>query len=187
MELVIQFYLQKLSLALVLFGCVVLLGIGFSGTNVIEEVNMLFLDGLGFVIYFLIAVSTVYNMLQRDFYLPFLGHTVYPCNVLTPKEPLDASLSVTVTDLTPSVNIVYWASEVVDPSQPEKIIDNPWDAYDKYSNSGVTLTDEDGTCVLKIRKPSQYRVPSGFKLKKHVHFRECIGNGMLGPVRTKNI
>lgn len=185
MELVFQFYLEKLSLMVMVFGCAVLLGVGVLGINIIEEVNKLFLDGLGFVLYFIVSMSMMYHMMRRDFYLPFLGHAVYPCNILTTKEPLDASLSITVKDLTPSVNVIYWASEVVDPDEPEKIVDNPWDAYDKYSNSGVALTDEEGTCVFKIRKPSQYRVPSGFKLKKHVHFRECIGNGMLGPVRTK--
>lgn len=185
MDQIKLFYLQKLSFVLVLFGSITSLGIGFFDTNIIDEINNAFVDGVGFVLYFLITVATIYNISRRDFYLPFLGHSVYPCNILTPKEPLDASLSIELKNLTPSVNIVYWASDVVDPTKPEKIIDNPWDAYNKYSNSGVALTEEDGTCVVKIRKPSQYRIPTGFKLKKHLHFRECIGNGMLGPVRTK--
>lgn len=183
----VPFYLQKAAFATLIFGCIVLIGIGFFEVNLIETINNGSLDGIGFVLYFLVALATFYNITRRDFYLPFLGHSVHPCNVLTPKTPHSANLSITVHNLTPNVNVVYWASDVVDPIHPDKVVETPWDAYDKYANSGVALTNDNGTCVLKIRKPSQYKIPMGFKLKKHVHFRECIGKGMLGPVRTKYV
>lgn len=185
MEIYLQMYLQKMSHVVLMFATFCLLCIGFFKTNIINEFNDLTIDGIGFVMYFGIMVSLIYNVTRRDFYLPFLGHSVYPCDLLTLKEPLDASLTITAKNLTPNVNVIYWASEIIDPTKPDKVIDTPWDAYNKYANSGVTVTDESGSCVMKIRKPSQYKIPSGFKLKKHIHFRECIGNGMLGPVRTK--
>lgn len=125
------------------------------------------------------ALSLVF---RRNVYLPFLGETVYPCDILVDKTPDSAELSVTVTGVPAGSKVVYWASE---PST--SIVSNPWDAYGKYENSGVVTADHTGKAVLSVRKPTGYKVPSGRELKPHVHYRFCQESGILSEIRTAAI
>ena len=86
-------------------------------------------------------------------------------------------------NVTPNVNIVYWASEQNDRAS-DKIVETPWEAYNMFSNTGVSKSDEKGTAIIHIRPSIAYKVPTGHIISKHVHYRECIGKGMLGPVKT---
>jgi hypothetical protein len=131
------------------------------------------------VVAMLAALSLVF---RRNVYLPFLGETVYPCDNLTDKSPDSAELTVTVTDIPANTKVIYWAAE---PSTG--IIGNPWDAYGKYENSGVTTADASGKAVLSIRKPTGYKVPSGRELKPHVHYRFCQESGILSEIRTASL
>lgn len=131
----------------------------------------------------IVAMIAALNLVfRRNVYLPFLGETVYPCDNLTEKTPDGADLSVKVTDVPANVKVVYWAAE---PSTT--IIGNPWDAYGKYENSGVVISDANGTATLSIRKPAGYKVPSGRKLNPHVHYRFCQESGILSSIRTATI
>jgi hypothetical protein len=132
------------------------------------------------VVYVISSIAILYNLFRRNYYLPFLGNTVYPCNSLTLKTPENANVMRKVSDLRPNVNVVFWASE----SSEDKVIDNPWDAYDTYSNAGVTISDSNGNATFMVRTPTPYKIPSGFVLDNHIHYRECIGKGILGPVKT---
>lgn len=59
------------------------------------------------------------------------------------------------------------------------------DAYGKYDNSGVVMSDASGIATLVFEKGTEYTVPSGKHLKSHVHYRELTGAyGMIGPVKT---
>ena len=122
---------------------------------------------ISFIIVLLVVSSILYNMFDRNFYLPFLGWSVYPCGSLAEKIPNKADTTVTV-QVKPNVNVIYWASE---PSSPDKEpIDNPWDAYANYDNSGVVRADANGTAVLHVRSPSSYQVGlTNMTLKKHIH------------------
>ena len=135
-----------------------------------------------FFIILVIVASIIYNIFNRNFYLPFLGCSVYPCGSLAEKIPNKADTTVTV-QVKPNVNVIYWASE---PSSPEKQpIDNPWDAYANYDNSGVVRADASGKAVLHFRNPSSYQVGLMNKtLKKHIHYRECRHPGMLSDIKT---
>jgi hypothetical protein len=131
------------------------------------------------VIALVAALSLVF---RRNVYLPFLGETVYPCDNLAEKSPVDAELSVIVTDIPSGAKVVYWAAE---PST--SIISNPWDAYGKYENSGVVTADASGKATLSVRKPTGYKVPSGRELKPHVHYRFCQESGILSEIRTASV
>ena len=135
-----------------------------------------------FVVILSVVASIIYNMFNRNFYLSFLGCTVYPCGSLAEKVPNKADTTVTV-QVKPNVNVIYWASE---PSTTEnQPIDNPWDAYANYDNSGVVRADATGKAVLHVRNPSTYQVGLMNKtLKQHVHYRECRHPGMLSEVKT---
>ena len=137
---------------------------------------------ISFIVILIIVASIIYNLFDRNFYLPFLGWSVYPCGSLAEKVPNKADTTVTI-QVKPNVNVIYWASE---PSSVEnQPIDNPWDAYANYDNSGVVKADDTGKAVLHVRNPSSYQVGLMNKtLKRHVHYRECRHPGMLSDIKT---
>ena len=129
-----------------------------------------------------LVVCSLVVFIDRNYYLPFLGWSVYPCGSLPEKVPTNADVIVTVK-VKPNSNVIFWASEPSNPdSQP---ISNPWDAYTNYENSGVVKSNNNGLATLKVRSPSTYRVGlMNRMLQKHVHYRVCENDGMLGPVQT---
>ena len=134
------------------------------------------------IISLVVVLSVILFVGSRNYYLPFLGATVYPCGSLAEKVPTNADTSVPVQVL-PGANVVYWASEPSDPSlQP---ISNPWDAYALYDNSGVVRADSQGRAILRVRSPSSYKVGlMGTVLKRHIHYRVCSNAGLMSPVKT---
>jgi hypothetical protein len=132
-----------------------------------------------------IVASILMYIVNRNFYLPFLGWTVYPCGALAEKVPTNADTSILVK-VKPNSNVIYWASEPTDANaQP---ISNPWDAYANYDNSGVVRSDAQGNALLRVRKPSSYRVGFfGRELKRHIHYRVCNQSGMLSATKTVNV
>jgi uncharacterized membrane protein YuzA (DUF378 family) len=125
-----------------------------------------------------IAISTLLQLFSRDFYLPFLGDSAYPCGSLIEKVPEHADKEVLVYT-PPNSSVIYWAAE-----SNTQIQKTPWMAYSKNTNAGVTKSDEKGKTLLKVRNPASYKVPSGRTLKPHIHYRVCLGSGMLGRVQT---
>jgi len=131
----------------------------------------------------LLLIASIFMLaFERNFYLSFLGWSVYPCGSLAEKVPVGANTAIPVK-VKPLSNVVYWASEPTDTTKQP--ISNPWDAYANYDNSGVVKADANGNATLRVRAPSSYQVGL-FKrtLKKHVHYRVCNQAGMLGEVKT---
>lgn len=133
-------------------------------------------DGFGI----LAGAAILYIVLQRDFYLYFLGQAAFPCGPMQAKEPEGANTEIQIENLRPDSNVVYWAAESNDEIRPD-----PWKAYGMNTNSGVARTDSSGTVNIRVRKPASYNVPYGRKtLQPHIHYRVCEQPGMLGPVQT---
>lgn len=131
----------------------------------------------------IIVASVLYYVFDRNFYLPFLGWAVYPCGSLAEKVPADADTSITVS-VEPNANVIYWASEKPEKNTIEPI-DNPWDAYANYENSGVVRADASGNAVLRVRSPVSYQVGLMHKtLSRHIHYRVCRHPGMLSDIKT---
>ena len=137
---------------------------------------------ISFIVILIVVASILYNIFNRNFYLSFLGCSVYPCGSLAEKIPLNADTKVTV-QVKPNVNVIYWASE--SSKSDNQPIDNPWDAYANYDNSGVVRADANGKAVLQVRNPSSYQVGLMNKtLSRHIHYRECRHPGMLSEIKT---
>jgi len=161
-------------------------GLVLLNYNLAHQIGLKTHPNVELLIYGLVFASAVYVMFSRDTYLPFLGETVYPCDSLVSHVPDHADTSVSVK-VPPNSSIVYWASE----SAHEKLkhLPDPRVAYHHYENTGVVIADTEGNAELKFRHPQNYVVPSisitgKKKLDKHVHYRYCIGNGMLSPIYT---
>ena len=141
---------------------------------------------ISFICSLTIAGAVIMFVGSRNFYLPFLGCTVFPCGSLAEKIPANSDTSVSV-QVVPGANVVYWASEPT--LQAQQPISNPWDAYALYDNSGVVRADADGNAILRFRSPSSYKVGYLYnrELPRHVHYRVCSNAGLMSPVMTVNI
>lgn len=185
--------LEYLSLVLLLVGALNWGLVGFFKFDLVAKVFGK-LTPAARVVYSLVGLSALLHAFSRDYYLPFLGPSVYPCGSLTPKVPKGATHSVTVF-VKPGANVIFWAAEP--PPSPilarpgydvDKVAQNPWLAYDEYANAGVSRADARGRAVLRVRSPGQYRVPPfGRTLESHVHYRVCDSAGMLSPVQTVHV
>ena len=171
----------KIAMALIIVGALNWLVIGAVGINPVE-----FIAGrrstLTRTIYLLVGVSALCIMFNRDTYLPFLGETLVPCSVLDTHIPQGATLEVQV-QVAPGSKVLYWAAEPA--TDHLKNVNNWQQAYLKYENAGVTVANESGLAILKVRPPQPYTVPMKGKLEPHVHFRVCGGaDGFLGRIKT---
>jgi len=130
------------------------------------------------IVYVAVGLAALLHILSRDYYLRFLGQTVFPCGSLVARVPDNADTTITVV-VEPNVNVIYWAAE------PGKDVQqNPWIAYKEYANAGVTRADASGNAVLKFRHPASYKVPWKGTLSEHVHYRTCTSSGMMSRVET---
>lgn len=181
MELYFQLMMDKMVYTFILLGALNWGLIGLFKFNLVTYVLAYFTNvhQLNRFIYALIGFAALIKIFNRDYYLPFLGNAVFPCDSLEVKTPKNANVATKIKTK-PNVNVIYWASEGTN----DIVVSNPWKAYDKYSNAGVVLSDANGHAVLKVRQPVGYKVPTGFTLKPHIHYRVCLGNGMLSPVKT---
>lgn len=132
-------------------------------------------------IFAVVGLAALAIGLHRDSYLPFLGKTLVPCEVLQVQTPENADISVQVI-VNPGDKVLFWASE---PANKDLHGINDWQhAYLAYRNAGVAVGDKSGVATLKVRKPQPYTVPMKGELTPHVHYRVCMGAGMLGRVNT---
>jgi len=131
------------------------------------------------VIYALVFTSAIILASQKSGWLPFLGQSVLPSTLVPLNKPsyFDTNVSIKTK---PNVKVAYWASS------PSKGPSVPFvtDAYGDFSNSGVVMSDSNGTAVLPVLAGSEYVVPSGRTIKRHVHWRVINENGMMGRVNT---
>lgn len=141
------------------------------------------------IIGFLLVLLSIYKGSQRNYYLPFLGDTVFPNNLIS-GNTLDIQLhkgsdiiTVNIDNLPPNVKVIYWAA-LPENSEKNKL-DLPWVAYKDYSNSGSTTTDSNGKATMKIMYPQSYKTPWNKKLKPHIHYRYFKTKGMMSEIYTK--
>ena len=143
-----------------------------------KQINLLF--------NLVIGASALMLVADRNYYLPFLGVSVIPSPRLSSAVPMRNPIKVTINDLPPNVNVMYWAA-LDTPSNSS----NPWDAYGDYSNGGNSRTDESGSVTVQIECPSQYSVKQfgiiDKVLPKHLHYRFEISAGMWSQVMTKDV
>ena len=158
-------------------------GLQVNGFNMIKKLancikNILNVD-LENTLYLLCALAAVYLATLPNFWLPFLGNSILPHQLIKLKKnsKFDTILKVKVPN---NSKVAYWAAN---PSDDTPFVTT---AYGKYNNSGIVMANDNAIVELKVVKGSGYHVPSGRYIQPHVHYRVLnIGNGMMGPVKTK--
>jgi hypothetical protein len=180
-----QYKLRKMCLTLILIGALNS-GTKLFNIDLVALMGAIVKNNTGYnltnVLNALIALSVLYIIVaDRNIWTPFLGDTIVPCSVINKEPPKDSNV-IKVIQTKPNTKIVYWAS--LENKNGEKV----WNAYGDFSNSGVVYSDEHGKAVLKLREPSEYIIPTGDKLSKHIHYRECpdkdSAEAMLSPLKT---
>jgi uncharacterized membrane protein YuzA (DUF378 family) len=172
-----KFY--KFAMIFIIIGSLNYLVIELTKINLIDKLKKY---NLHKIIYIVIGLSALYVMFDRDTYLPFLGRTIIPCDILTDKNPDNATLDISIDKIKPNSKVIFWAAEPKNQND-NKMLDYI-QAYGNFSNSGVATSDNNGTVRFKIRNPQEYKVPVKGTLKPHVHYRVCEGLGNLGKVKT---
>lgn len=132
-------------------------------------------------IFGVVGLAALFIGFNRDSYLPFLGKSLIPCEVLKPQTPENADISTEV-HVGPGTKVLFWAAE---PNNKDLHEVNDWKhAYLTYRNAGVAVADQSGIAILKVRKPQPYSVPIMGTLSPHIHYRKCMGEGLIGRVHT---
>ena len=168
------------AIAIVIIGAINWLLIGALGYNPISNIfGAKSITTRG--IYILVGLSAVAIMFHRDTYLPFLGESVVPCSALPDQIPEGADTHVQVK-VTPKSKVLYWAAEPA--TEGLKKIHDWRQAYIKFMNVGVVMSNEKGVATLYVRNPQPYTVPWMGRLEPHVHFRVCGESGMMGSIHT---
>jgi hypothetical protein len=133
---------------------------------------------------FLIGISSLFFLFNRDYYLPFLGRTFFP--QILPKDEPSGDVEVKVTGLPKNTKVIFWASF----GESDTIGTDPTDAYGNYSNSGITQTDNNGNASFYISCPIEYKVPGkSTPIPKHIHYRYEYPSqpGFFSKIETKYI
>lgn len=169
-----KFYEKTKLLILVITTIVVsVLGLMRKKANAVQNAVFIFLLFVAFG-----------KLKDRDYYLPFLGDSVFPNNLLEETTPDGYNTIVKVkVPGENSTKVVYWASLENNGTNNQM----PWTAYGNYRNSGVTMSNSKGEALLKIISPRGYKTPWGKSLKPHVHYRYFKTNGMMSRVYTQFI
>ena len=156
------------------------------GFNFVEIIKNLLNNAVGTetyidkLIYLVIAFAAIKLTLKRDLWLPFLGESVLPGSLIQLKKVIgDTIVKVKVN---PNTRVAYWASL---PQENNKI-PLVHEAYGDFKNAGVVLSNKYGIAKLTVNKGTNYIVPNGKEIDRHVHYRELDQVwGFMGPLQTK--
>lgn len=138
------------------------------------------------LIVIIVVVFAIMLAINRDTYLPFLGKTILPLNVIVPeKVPQGANVDyvILLNGVKDGTKVIYWGANTLNNS----IKTNPIEAYNNYVNTGVAIVSN-GKAKITFFCPDKYKsTNSNFKIntRRHVHYRlQCPETGILSSVLT---
>lgn len=171
-------YLRIFSMMFLILGGLNWMSVGLNNGNVLESVVS---NEYTRYIYILMGVAALYVAFDRTTFLPFLGWTVLPGDLLEETEPENATESVMVPNNPDAIKIVYWATN------PGDTVDNPYSAYSGSDNAGVvSVVGKGDQIILRLKCPKKYKV-RGKTLPRHVHYRYIFGNNIISAVYTMKV
>jgi hypothetical protein len=180
----IKYYMYKirmLILIVVLFGSInsAFYHLGYNTLNLLNNLiikNFNYNINLNKNFNLFVGICAIAVALNTTTWLPFLGESVLPSSIV-PLSTITGDTKIKVK-VSPNTKVAYWSAL---PNKKHYVRD----AYDKYQNSGVVLSDNNGYAILTFNKGVGYKVPGGTFVEPHVHYRELHEDwAMMGPVRT---
>lgn len=149
--------------------------------SIYQSISILIKEG-GTILTKLFAIVifaiSVYLAVRRNTYLPFLGPSVIPSNLIKDSVENKGAVKTTLAlDMPDGTKVLYWASN---PSKKE--YENPYEAYAGYNNIGIA-TVKNKSVIFQLECPGSYHV--GFnELQPHLHYRILHPSGFAGSVKT---
>lgn len=142
-------------------------------------------SSFGKLLIIFVIISALYLASDRDTYLPFLGKTIIPLNIITSEKIPDGANVDYILNLKGYPNgtrVFYWGAKS---TNKNTVIRDPITAYGDYSNSGVAIAYNE-KATLKFYCPDKYSVgPLNNVLNRHLHYRtECPKSGLMSSVKT---
>jgi uncharacterized membrane protein YuzA (DUF378 family) len=179
-----KYTLRMIAMLLVIVGALNWGAISIFNLNLVEKAIPIQYQEYRNYVYLFVGLAAVYLGIERNTYLPFLDETVFPCNAFDERLPAQMDFDIDVK-VGPNSRVFYWAA------YPGKS-DREWnEAYADFKNSGVVVSNASGVANLKLLKPGSYTVHKfgiiPMTLKPHIHYRYCIGDGMMSEVKTAYI
>jgi uncharacterized membrane protein YuzA (DUF378 family) len=171
---------------LLILGSIHYLFLGTTNMNIFSFIKSKLIRN---IIFILIGVCGFYFMFNRDYYLPFLDKCVMPVtshsDLTTGSVQLGKNTkTVSLSGLPVNTRVIFWGAQT-----NENIIEDPQKAYGDFINSGIVQTDQSGSVTFNMSYPSEYKVPTYGKLKRHLHYRYELPEyrGMWSRVYTQYI
>lgn len=140
------------------------------------------------IIKLLIGLAALMLLVDRNYYLPFLGKTAIPIAVSKKNTNNKNLTKIKLTDLPPNTYVIAWAAK-----KSDKTFNDPFKAYDNYSNYDLVKSDKDGNAVVQVECPGTYIVNKfgiiPTELDRHIHYRYQLPEykGMFSEVLTKKL
>jgi hypothetical protein len=174
--------IRILLVGIVLFGAVNYgsTAVGFNLIQILSNnLNQLLNKNLPIdkIVYIIIALCGLLLAVRRTTWLPFLSRTVFPESLVPLKNPKKTDMIVKIKTK-PNRKVAYWAA------LPKPKNTSVMEAYDDFSNAGVVMSNNKGVAELPILTGSDYLVPFGKKIPRHVHYRIFKTNGIMGKIKT---
>jgi len=163
--------------------------LGASGYNVISRASRLtgipYLSRIIYLLFGIAALLYLKEYFNRTTFLPFLGQSILPPNLLSIGHPIRFDREITLTAPEDAKYILFWASQAKNRIDENGVASSPESAYGDLSNSGAVAV-ENGKGVIKIMEPESYQV-RGKVLKPHVHYRWLDQTGILSEVEKLDL
>ena len=157
------------------------------GYNLVAILNNNINNFLGYqsnadkIIYIIVALAALKLAFNRNTWLPFLGYSAFPTKSFVQSKINSIGNTILKINVKPNTRIAYWAA------LPKSTKNTPYvdEAYGNFENSGVVMSDNNGVADLLILPGSEYRIPSGTVINRHIHYRELdLPAGMMGRIQT---
>ena len=100
------------------------------------------------VIYIIIAISSIYLLLNPKTYFPYMTNSLHPCDNVKDHVPNNYTEKYKL-NVPPNSVVIYWSNEKNNfllNDHPE-----PWNEFKNYNNAGILRANEYGLVNLKFQ------------------------------------
>lgn len=109
------------------------------------------------------SIFIIVNLIDRNYYLPFLEKCVVP---IANNKNTENNIPIKIKDLPKNTNVIAWSA-----NKSNTIHTDPYKAYGDYTNYDVVKSNNEGEAIVMLSCPTEYFVRNNKKIPKHIHYR----------------
>lgn len=159
----IIFYINFISIILVL-----LLTITYAFYIVSYENTYIIIRFFAFVI----LIAAIYLALNKNTYIPHIGHTIIPFSLLSDEKiPINSNKThiISLSGIDNDNRIIYWEINEKDLANFNNYF-NIFDNYINYSNAGISIIRNEKTAIY-LNCSNENNIINNNSIKKHIYYR----------------